>query len=87
MEKKNPIETKYEIFLRKRAEEICHSYLEWSQEIMSGQVKPNRVIQLLAQTKGMSGQGVKSILIRRGVYKSAQQPIILPSTQQLSPKL
>lgn len=81
MEKKYILETKYETFLRERAEEICQSYLGWSQEILSGRVKPNRIIQLLAHNNGMSGQGVKSILIRRGVYKNAQQPVI---TQQLS---
>lgn len=75
MDKKNLIETNYEIFLRQRAEEICHSYLEYSQEIMSGKIKPNRVIQYVAQNKGMTGNGVKSILIRCGVYKSAQQPV------------
>lgn len=87
MEKKIMIETKYETFLRKRAEEICHSYLEWSQEILSGQIKPNRVIQLLAHNKGMSGQGVKAILKRRGVYKSAQQPVILQPSPQAAMKL
>jgi len=86
MEKKMIIETKYEIFLRKRAEEICLSYLKWSDEILSGKVKPNRVIQLLAQKKGMSGQGVKSILMRRGVYKSAQQPVIIQQAQQVPPQ-
>lgn len=81
------IETKYESFLRKRAEEICHSYLEWSQEILSGQIKPNRVIQLLAHNKGMSGQGVKEILKRRGVYKNAQQPVIIQQSSLVTPKL
>ena len=77
MSKFNTLATPYEIFLRKRAEEVCKLYLGWSQEILSGQVKPNRVIQNIAQTKGLSGEGVKTILKRSGVYKSAMQPVIL----------
>ena len=77
MSKFNTLATPYEIFLQKRAEEVCKLYLDWSQEILSGKVKPNRVIQNIAQTKGLSGEGVKTILKRSGVYKSAMQPVIL----------
>lgn len=76
MTKINTLETPYENYLRIRAEEICQLYLGWSDEILSGKVKPNRVIQNIAHTKGMSGEGVKSILKRRGVYKSAQDPVV-----------
>ena len=80
------LETPYERFLRTRADEVCQIYLGWSHEIMSGQVKPNRVIQNIATKLGMSGEGVKTILKRRGVYKSAKQPIVTHSVepQQLS---
>ncbi len=83
MTKINTLETPYENFLRTRAEEVCQLYLGWSHEILSGQVKPNRVIQNIAQTKGMSGEGVKSILKRRGVYKSAQQPVVSQCTESI----
>lgn len=75
------LETKYERFLRTRAEEICQSYLSWSHEIMSGEVKPNRVIQRLAVEKGMSGEGVKNILKRRGLYISSRQPVVVPHSE------
>ena len=75
MAKINTLETAYETFLRTRADEVCQLYLAWSREILSGEVKPNRVIQNIAQTKGMSGEGVKTILKRRRIYISAKQPI------------
>ena len=76
MAKINILETPYETFLRTRAEDVCKLYLGWSREILSGQIKPNRVIQNIAQSKGMSGEGVKTILKRFGVYKSALQPVM-----------
>lgn len=81
MAKINILETKYETFLRTRAEDVCHLYLAWSHEIMNGQVKPNRVIQTIAIKKGMSGEGVKTILKRHGLYKSASEPIVLPKVE------
>lgn len=81
MAKINILETPYEIFLRTRAEDVCHLYLAWSHEIMSGQVKPNRVIQTIAMKKGMSGEGVKTILKRHGLYKSARQPVVMPMVE------
>lgn len=79
MGKINIYETSYEIFLRTRAEDICQLYLSWSNEILSGKVKPNRIIQNIAQRKSMSGEGVKTILKRRGVYLSAKQPVVIPN--------
>lgn len=81
MAKISTLETPYETFLRTRAEEVCQLYLGWSHEIMTGQVKPNRVIQNIAQLKSMSGEGVKTILKRLGVYKSAKQPLIVQKTE------
>lgn len=86
MAKISILETPYEAFLRTRAEEICQLYLGWSNEIMTGKVKPNRVIQHIAHVKSMSGEGVKTILKRHGIYKSAKEPLIIKRTesQQLS---
>ena len=81
MGKINIYETSYEIFLRTRAEDICQLYLSWSNEILSGKVKPNRIIQNIAQRKSMSGEGVKTILKRRGVYLSAKQPVVIPNSE------
>lgn len=81
MSKINTLETTYETFLRTRAEEICKTYLKWSHEIMTGQVKPNRIIQNIAKAKGLTGEGVKKILKRRGIYKSAMQPIIVQHSE------
>ena len=81
MNKKLPLETAYERFLRTRAEDICRTYLGWSHKIMSGQIKPNRIIQGIAKSKGMSGEGVKQILMRRGLYRSKEQPVVI---QQVS---
>ncbi len=81
MGKINTLETAYETFLRTRAEEICKTYLGWSHEILTGQVKPNRIIQNIAKAKGLTGEGVKKILKRRGIYKSAEQPLIIMCTE------
>ena len=81
MGKINTLETTYETFLRTRAEEICKTYLGWSHEIMTGQVKPNRIIQNIAKAKGLTGEGVKKILKRCGIYKSAEQPLIIKHTE------
>lgn len=81
MGKINTLETTYETFLRTRAEEICKTYLGWSHEIMTGQVKPNRIIQNIAKAKGLTGEGVKKILKRCGIYKSAEQPLIIKRTE------
>lgn len=81
MAKISILETPYEAFLRTRAEEVCQLYLGWSHEIMTGKVKPNRVIQNIAQAKSMSGEGVKSILKRFGVYKNAQEPMIIKRSE------
>ena len=81
MAKNDIFETQYERFLRERAEKIQQEYLGRSHEILSGQLSPNRVIQYLANHFGMTGEGVKSILKRKGVYKSAKQPIILPKCE------
>ena len=81
MAKINTLETPHETLLRTRAEEVCQLYLSWSHEIMSGRVKPNRVIQNIAHSKGMSGEGVKRILIRCGIYKNAEQPIIVQRSE------
>ncbi len=81
MSKFNTLETTYETFLRTRAEEICKIYLGWSNEILTGQVKPNRIIQNIAKAKSLTGEGVKKILKRRGIYKSAEQPLIIKCTE------
>lgn len=77
MIKKHCLETPFENFLRRRAEDICKMYLCWSNEILCGQVKPNRIIQRIASEKCMSGEGVRTILKREGIYKSAKQPVVL----------
>lgn len=84
MAKISILETPYEAFLRTRAEEICQLYLGWSYEIMTGKVKPNRIIQNIAHVKSMSGEGVKTILKRHGIYKSAKEPLV---TEQTDSKL
>lgn len=76
MAKINILETPYEVFIRTRSEKICQYYLEWSDDILGGLVKPNRIIQNIAQKLGMSGEGVKTILKRYGIYKSAKQPLV-----------
>lgn len=80
------LETNYERFLRVRAEEICKSYLAWSDKILSGQVSPNRIIAKLAGTKGMTREAVRRLLIRKGIYQDAQHPVLVDSNgNQLVP--
>ena len=76
MKKNIAFETDYERFLRVRAENVQHEYLKYAHQITSGELAPNRVIQKLASTYNMTGEGIKSILKRCGVYKSAKQPVI-----------
>ena len=78
MVKNDIFETQYERFLRERAEKVVSEYFKYKQEILSGELSPNRVIQHLAKQFSMSGQGIKTILQRKGIYKSAKQPIITP---------
>ena len=77
MQKKIFFETDRERFLRERSENVQKDYLSYSRDILTGHISPNRVIQYLARRYCMSGEGVKSILKRHGVYKSAKQPVIL----------
>lgn len=79
-------ETDYERFLRERAESIQSEYLRCSREILNGEITPNRVIQHLSKRFNLSGEGVKKILKRKGIYVSAKQPVIRPKieSKQLS---
>lgn len=78
MAKNYQFETDYERFLRERAENIQSEYLHFSHDILSGQLAPNRVIQHLAQRFNLSGEGIRKILKRKGIYVSAKQPVVVP---------
>lgn len=80
MGKINVFETEYEQAVRERAEKVQRVYLSHAHEILSGQIKPNRIIQKIANDEGMSGEGIKSILKRYGIYKSSSQPVIFSGT-------
>ena len=84
MEKINVFETKSERFLREKVEKVCKEYLHYAQEITSGELAPNRVIRVLGEKFGMTGQGIKSILMRKGIYKSAHEPCIIPEQEPKS---
>ena len=71
MEKINVFETNSERFLREKVEKVCKEYLNYAHEITSRELAPNRVITALGEKFGMSGQGIKNILMRKGIYKSA----------------
>lgn len=81
MTKINAFETEYERFLRERAENVEREYLNYANEILGKKVTPNRVIQFLADRFSMSGEGIKTILKRRGVYKNAKQPVFLKAAR------
>lgn len=80
MTKINAFETEYERFLRERAENVEREYLNYAKEILGKKVSPNRIIKYLAERFNMSGEGIKTILKRRGVYKSADQPVFIKKT-------
>lgn len=84
MEKINVFETNSERFLREKVEKVCKEYLHYAQEITSGELAPNRVIRVLGEKFGMTGQGIKNILIRKGIYKSAHEPCIIPEQESKS---
>lgn len=77
MTKINAFETEYERFLRERAENVEREYLNYATEILGHKVSPNRIIKYLADRFSMSAEGIKTILKRRGVYKSAEQPVFI----------
>lgn len=81
MSKINVLETTAEKDHREKIEGIVKEYLGWSREILTGQVRPNRVISHIASSYQMTGEGVKSILRRRGIYKSALQPVVINRTE------
>lgn len=80
MTKINAFETDYERFLRERAENVEREYLNFATEILAKKVSPNRIIKYLADRFSMSGEGIKTILKRRGIYKSADQPVFIKKT-------
>jgi hypothetical protein len=84
MEKINVFETNSERFLREKVEKVCKEYLHYAQEITSGELAPNRVIRVLGEKFGMTGQGIKNILMRKGIYKSAHEPCIIPEQEPKS---
>ena len=75
MAKKIENETIYERFIRTRSERVCQEYISHSESILGGDITPNRVIQSIASNLGMSGMGVRLILIRAGIYKNSQEPV------------
>lgn len=77
MTKINAFETDYERFLRERAESVEREYLNYATEILVKKISPNRIIKHLADRFSMSGEGIKTILKRRGIYKSAEQPVCI----------
>lgn len=83
MSKNEVFETSYERFLRERSEKIVQQYSAHSHEILAGELSPNRIIQHLAHEFKMSGEGVKQILKRKGIYVSARQPFIRPKVEPI----
>lgn len=81
MGKINIYETEQERFRRERSEAIVKEYLAMSDDILRGVVTPNRVVNYLATRFSMSGYGIKTVLKRMGVYKSAKQPVIRKGLQ------
>ncbi len=81
MPKNFQFETDYERFLRERAENIQKEYLNCAHDIVSGRLTPNRVIQHLAHRFNLSGEGIRKILKRKGVYVSAQKPVVNPQSE------
>lgn len=84
MEKINVFETNSERFHREKIEKVCKEYLHYAQDITSGELAPNRVIRVLGEKFGMTGQGIKNILMRKGIYKSAHEPCIIPEQEPKS---
>lgn len=77
MAKINEYETDIERERRERHSAIRREYLERSGVIQTGQVKPHRVISLLATKHNMSVMGIKTILKNAGIYKDAKHPVVL----------
>lgn len=71
------LDSKFERSRRKKEDSICSQYLQWSEELLSGQVKPNRIFRYLADNNKMTIMGIKSILKRRGVYQNALNPVLV----------
>lgn len=72
----NDFETAKERYHRERIESVQQEYLRYAAEILCRKVTPNRIINHIAAHFCMSGYGVKSILMRAGIYKSAKEPVV-----------
>lgn len=77
MGKINEYETDAERQRRKDYSDIRREYLERSPVILSGEVKPHRVISLLATKYGRSIMGIKIILKEAGIYRDAKHPVVM----------
>ena len=77
MEKINEYETEKERKRRDIHSRVRREYLERSTVILSGEVRPHRVIAKLADKYGYSIMGIKWILRQAGIYKDAKHPVIL----------
>lgn len=87
MVKNNLFETDRERECRQREERVIAFYLRFAHEILSGEIPPGRLIRKISDDENMSIQGVTKLLKRKGVYKSAQHPVIRAgsvNSQQLS---
>lgn len=76
MGKINEYETEAERERRKEYNDIRREYLERSSVILSGEVKPHRVLSLLANKYGRSVMGIKFILKEAGIYRDAKHPVV-----------
>lgn len=76
MDKKPLLETDYARYKRLRDERICNGYLKYSQEILNGEVSPNRVITVIAEENNLSRQTVYFVLKRLGIYKNGNHPVV-----------
>ena len=82
MKKSAIYETKKERERRQKQKFIVKEYLERFKSVMLGEATPNSIIQYLANQTGYSGEGVKKVLKREGVYKDKNNPLIVPETYQ-----
>ncbi len=71
-------ETDFQRRRRERNEKICQEYLDRSSDILKEGVKPQRVIERVAQIYQTSAYNVKRILLENKIFIDKNTPVVFP---------
>lgn len=81
------INTTESIYRRKNRElhdKVVSAYLGYGQDILSKKYPPYTVADAIARAYDLTKYGVIKILKRRGIYESAENPVVFPKDRTVS---